>query len=271
MTIYTSAFNLIKGGFEYLSSLDNFNKFADYVVVACNTSDDDTLKQLKQVAKVYPNLIIVECDFSYSNPLLDGKVKNFALQSAELLTPSQTMIGIDLDEKIPLNQQDIWRNLGNYLLPEYDSILIPSINLWGDSESVRWDEKKNRAYKWYLHRKGFNRGPFYGGLKEDGYLDITKSDGTELIDIGGNLTRSIRIDGHLDHITNGEEYFAALVSNNLPYVIHEGYLSLENRIGRNKSFWGEQWKSCSNDQTIRVPLTVEELAQYPTIKHNLPI
>ena len=270
MTIYTSAFNLINNQFDYLPSIDNFCKFAENVVVAVNTSKDDTLKQLLLINKAYANLTIVESDFSYDDPLLDGKIKNFALQTAETITNDEIFIGLDLDEKLPIWQHSIWENLGKYLIPEFDSIMIPSINLWGDVGRVRWDTEKNRAYKWYMHRRGLARGPYFKGVKESGHLNVEVSDGTELVDIEGNLTNSARIDKHLDHITDGEEYFMELLRNNLPYVIHEGYLSFEERIQRNAKFWSEQWKKCSNSD-VKVETKVEELSSYPTIPHGLTL
>lgn len=270
MVIYSSAFNIIRGKFEYLSSVDNFCKFADKVVIACNTSTDGTLSELHRATKDYHNLYIIESDISYDDPLLDGKVKNVALHAAESLFTDDTLIGLDLDEKIPLSQKDTWRNLSNYLFPEYDSIFIPSINLWGDYESVRWDEEKNRAYKWYMHGRGFNRAPYWKGLKEDGKLNIEVSDGTELVAIDGNLTKSIKIDQHLDKITTHKRYFESLDSNNLPYVIHEGYLSFSSRISRNFAFWSEQWSKCSGTD-VKIPMNEGELSKYPTVKHGLKL
>jgi hypothetical protein len=124
-SIYTSAFNLIKNKFPYKKTIDNFCKIANEVVIAVNRSEDSTLEEIK--ALPYNNLKIIESNISYDDPLLDGKVKNIALQN----TNEEFKIGLDLDEYIPLNQKNIWENLAYQLrLDEAQCYMIASLNLY---------------------------------------------------------------------------------------------------------------------------------------------
>ena len=111
ISIYSSAFNLIKNNFNYKVSLENFSTFADEVVIAINNSEDDTLEKLILYSKQFNNVKIIPVDISYNDPLLDGKIKNIALQS----TTEEIKINLDMDEYIPLWQKPIWYNLATQL------------------------------------------------------------------------------------------------------------------------------------------------------------
>ena len=52
-SIYSSAFNLIKNNFDYKEAIDNFCNFAEEVVIAVNTSEDDTLQVLQNLSSEY--------------------------------------------------------------------------------------------------------------------------------------------------------------------------------------------------------------------------
>jgi GDP-D-mannose dehydratase len=46
-SIYTSAFNLIKNKFNYRFYIQNFSQFADEVVIAINTSEDNSVNEVR--------------------------------------------------------------------------------------------------------------------------------------------------------------------------------------------------------------------------------
>jgi hypothetical protein len=224
ISIYTSAFNLIKNQFDYKNTLEKFSKFATEVVIAINTSEDNTVDAIKKLALEYTNLRIVECAFSYSDPWLDGKIKNHALQN----TKYPIKLGLDMDEYIPLSQKKIWLNLADNLLGDsrYLCYMIPSVNLYKD-----YNHYYSIGPKWYLHKGGLFRGPVGFARKSDGTVDTSKSDTCELIDQKGNLVSSLPFDCDIH----------SLRKKLLPYVIHTGYVNLDARLIRNKNFWSQHW------------------------------
>lgn len=268
LTIYTSAFNII-GLFDYEYTLDNFCNFAENVVIAVNKSKDNTLIKLQELAHSYRNLHIIESNISYSDPLLDGKVKNEGLKYAELL-PGEYLCGLDLDEEIYNQDINKWVYFADLFIKyyNYEALLIPSVNLWGDRDSVRWDEQTNKAYKWYIHKKGLSRGPIKQGLTSDGFLDISVSDGAEIINKDMSLARTIRIDQDLDNITDCAEYYAK-VKEQYPYIIHNSFLDFNKRLKKVDSFWKEQWKMCSNRENVDIIDKLEDFGKYKTEKHGL--
>lgn len=221
-SIYSSAFNLINNGFiGWKDSILKSCDFADEVVIAINKSKDDTLAEIQKLN--LSNLKLIDCDISYTDPLLDGKLKNIALQNCS----GDLLIQLDLDEYIPFCQKENWIKLGESLNqhPSLQSIMIPSINLYGS-----WDTYKNITPKWYMHKRGLFRGPVNFAKKDNGTVDTNKSDTCELIDFAGNLVPLLAMpckleDLHRDNI----------------FVVHYGYLDFNSRIKRNQEFWSEHW------------------------------
>jgi uncharacterized protein YxjI len=224
-SIYSSAFNIIKNDFEYESFVNNFCQFAEEVVIAVNKSEDDTLSALEDLQIKNNNLKIISTNFSYEDPLLDGKIKNEALQN----TSNLIKIGLDLDEHIPIWQKQIWIEVGEFLISKKDigCIMIPSLNLYKDK-----DHYSTVGRKWYLHKEGYQRGAVNFARKENGTVDTSKSDTCELIDINGNLVPSLAFDNSIESLRSGS----------VPFVVHAGYADLEKRVKRNLNFWHNHWK-----------------------------
>lgn len=254
-SIYTSAFNLIKNNFDYKFHLKNFSQFADEVIIAINTSEDDSLNQLRDfIYQNYNNISILETNFSYEDPFLDGKIKNAALQA----TKEDVKIGLDMDEYIPLWQKPLWQNIANQLrYSPAKSVMIPSVNLYKDK-----DHYFSITPKWYMHKKGLYRGAVNFAKKQNGAIDTSKSDTCELIDENGNLVYSIQTSNDI----------TSLQSNHFPFVIHTGYLNLNHRILRNKNFWKKHWKIESGgiEPKHKVHETLEDFKENYQ-QHNLNI
>jgi hypothetical protein len=223
-SIYTSAFNLIKNKFNYKFHIQNFSQFANEVVIAINTSEDDSVNEIRDfIIRNCNNVYILETNFQYDDPLLDGKIKNAALQA----TKQDIKIGLDMDEYIPLWQKNIWENIANQLrYSSAKSIMIPSVNLYKDNKNYF-----SITPKWYLHKKDLYRGPVNFAKKNDGTVDTSKSDTCELIDNNGNLVSSIQMPFDIESLKT-EQY---------PFVVHTGYMNLHNRLLRNKNFWAKHW------------------------------
>jgi len=254
ISIYTSAFNLIKNKFDYKFHIQKFSQFANEVVIAINNSEDDTLEKLILYSKQFNNVKIIPVDISYNDPLLDGKIKNIALQS----TTEEIKINLDMDEYIPLWQKPIWYNLATQLkYNNYNCFMIPSINLFKDKDSYF-----SITSKWYLHKSGLFRGPVNFAQKSDGTIDTSKSDSCELIDKKGNLVSS--------QLTPSD--IKELRKNIYPFVVHNGYLNLQDRLLRNKNFWKKHWKmeSGGTDPKHKVHESLEDFNEN-YYQHNLNI
>lgn len=242
ISIYSSAFNLINNNFDYLFIIDNFCNISDEVVIAVNTSIDSTYEILSKLCSKYKNLKIIDTNFSYDDPLLDGKIKNEALQSSTM----PIKIGLDMDEYIPIWQKNIWISLSNQLLKD-DCLcyMVPSINLYKNCEYYF-----SITPKWYIHKSGLFRGPVNFAKKQNGFIDTSKSDTCELIDSYGDLVYSKMCPSNIE-LLREEKY---------PFVVHMGYLSLENRIIRNNNFWNNHWKveSGGYDPAHKVHKTLDD-------------
>lgn len=259
LCIYTSGFNLIQNGFDFRSALDKFIAFADEVVIAINTSDDDTLAQvLKYSEDKTDKLKIVLTAYSYDDPDLDGKIKNAALQA----TTKAIKIGLDLDEYIPLSQKHRWTKWIKLLnLSDHEALLIPSVNLYRDNRHYA-----SIGFKWYVHKDGLYRGTVNFAKREDGTHDITRSDSCELIDENGNLANAYQI---LNGPTSDIDLEFAIRTGGLPYVIHTGYVDLPLRIHRNTNFWKRHWET-EEGHPVDIPLTLAQLEKTCYL-HNLPL
>lgn len=254
ISIYTSAFNLVKNAFNYQDSISRFCDFAEEVVVAVNTSEDDTLNELQKLGDVYKNLLVVPCDISYQDPWLDGKIKNYALQH----TKYPIKISLDMDEYIPSFQKNIWINLcANLLADSVMCYMIPSVNLYKD-----FDHYYSVSPKWYMHKAGLFRGPVSYARNSDGTVDTNKSDTCELIDKYGNLVLSKTYPCDIN----------MLQTKKFPYVIHTGYIDLEARLIRNKNFWSQHWliESGGKPPPHKIHSTIDDFDEIPK-KHGLDL
>lgn len=251
-SIYSSAFNLIKNNFSYKETIANFCSFADEVVIAINKSEDNTIEAIKSLK--HNNLNIIELDIPYNDPLLDGKVKNGALQA----TTQEFKIGLDMDEYIPLNQKPMWENLAYQLrFDNVDCYMIPSLNLYKNK-----DHYFSITNKWYLHKGNLYRGAVNFAKRANGTIDTTKSDSCELIDSEGNLAKSKYLPNDI----------RLLRKKNVPFVVHTGYLDFHNRILRNENFWKNHWEIESGGEKPlhKVHSSIEEFNE-PHFLHLLEI
>ena len=106
ISVYQTAYNILINGFSrWQDSVINSAQFADEVIIAVNTSDDDTDSAIRDILWEYKNWKIVPANFSKLDPLWDGRMKNLALQSCT----QEFKIQKDLDEEIPLWQNPLWK------------------------------------------------------------------------------------------------------------------------------------------------------------------
>lgn len=243
LSAYVSMFNIQSCVFDARAALQNFCAFADEVVVATLQDVDESCQILQGLAAEFPNLKVVMTDLGFDDPLLDGKIKDAALQQ----TSHELCLQMDADERLCLWQKDKWLEFGEWLLgsSEYQALMIPTIDLYEDVHHYF-----HIGYKWRLHKRGLHRGPVIWGRKMNGHVDVTKSDTTELIDSEGRLVNSFQVSA------------ADL------YTFHLGYLVLEDRVRRNAYFWKKHW-SLEAGEDVPVPLSINDLQKdRETKKHR---
>jgi hypothetical protein len=258
ISVYTSAFNLVKNSFNYQVTLDNFLSLADEVVVAVNTSEDDTLAQLKDFAVMHGALKVIETAFKYDDISFDGAIKNAALQA----TTHPVRIQMDLDETFVPSHKPRWRKYAQKLLDsKVDCYLIPTIDLWGDCDHIRAD--KDTGYKFRMHKGGLKRGIWYKARVGD-YINTRMSDTGELLTMMDDLVENVEsiVPSHYFHP------LMVFMLNNYVFTVHHGFESFEQRVNVNKAIWKKAWEQRSGHQED-VALSVEELKRFPVIKHNL--
>jgi hypothetical protein len=240
-SIYHSAFNLIKHGFVgWQQSVQNSCQFADEVIIAVNTSVDDTKEAIEESLKDFNNWKILETNFSYQDPWLDGKIKNEALQACT----QDFKIQLDLDEYIPLWQKPIWENMAMQMVfHPCQCAAVASVNLYKD-----WNHFSSINHKQYFHKGQAYRAPCKASRKEDGTINTKMSDGCDLVD--QNI----------------------LEQNVAPFVVHFGYVDLDSRLKRNHEFWHEHWyvEGGGQDPAHVIHMKHEDF-EYPYIEHKLKL
>lgn len=257
ISIYHSAFNLNKHGFTgWQDCLRKSCLFADEVVVAINTSEDNTEDLVKQILnKEAKSWKILNTSFDYKDPWLDGKIKNAALHSCT----KEFKLQLDLDEYVPTWQRPLWDNICFKL--KFDQniscLAIPSIDLYKDLNHY-----KSINHKQYLHKGLAFRAPQIGARKLDGTINTLMSDGCDLVDENGNFISTGGLDKTLE----------SLESNQAPFVVHLGYADLSSRLKRNHEFWHEHWHTEGGGQapahTIHMSEDFSDF-NYPYIEHKL--
>ncbi len=269
-SLHTSLFNIIKMGFDYRSSLDNWSTFLSLIPgyheinLVVNTSEDNTLEVIKQCAIDYrkQNVVInvIESDIPYSDPAFDGKIKDVGFQQST----GDINILVDLDECFALYTAKSWLKVGEQLMEnkEIDGLLIPSIDLFGSFEKAtavgqKWYMVKNKSY--------IHRGVFAGAIKENGKINIERSDTCEALMPDGNLIKSAHL---FDPRMTYEQKLKELQSGNWPFVFHLGSLNVDQRVKQN-NFWKQHWDARAGEDVKNIKLKKEEFDNTSTFEHGL--
>lgn len=266
-SIYSCAFNVVKNNFDYMGAVENFCSFADEVVISVNKSRDNTLEELQRLQKEYSNLKLIEADVSYEDPELDGKLFNLALQNST----QEFKIILGLDHRIPLYQKRTWESLAYQIrFSQFESCMIPVLDLWGSEKKIRWDSESNVKFMWFLHKSGLHRGVVNFAKLPNGKFDPSKSDSNELINKDGNLTTSLR---YLLGTTSPMQEYLNSLERQMVFIYHLGYLNFDNRIKVNKDIWQKQWEEIrpQEKRENQVAVTKEALEKYQTYNHNLKL
>lgn len=253
-SIYTSAYNLESGIYDWRQSLLGFIEFSDEVVVATFKSQtDNSVSLLEEFSKDHPKVKVILCDLSQDDPEFDGKLKNEALKNCT----KDFCILLDLDEVIPISQKENWTFAAQRLGEStYDALMIPVIDLY-NSES----EYKSYGTKWYIHKNfiGLERGVVKFARKPDGSIDTNRSDTTELLKYGNLCNAVYSIDPRLK-----DEDKLNILRQNPMYVLHYGWLFKDKRKLAQK-FWEKVW----NNRAKREIDTTINFQEIKYKNHNL--
>lgn len=258
LSIYTSAFNIESGLFDWQYSLDRFSEFAEQVVVGTTAlSNDNSCNLLRDYAKTKSNVKIVVTDFSLDDLAFDGKIKNAALKSCD----QPFCMLLDLDEMPRLKDKPAWVNFASYLgMTDYDAFLIPVIDLYNTDR-----EYKSIGMKWYLHKNApdLNRGIVDFAWTDDKklHINISQSDTCELIKDDGRLCNSIPL---LDKLS------LPAINDLGIKIFHTGWISKEKRLLVN-GFWSSVWSNRAGYKVNNIIDTTEELNDIPYYPHKLKL
>jgi hypothetical protein len=255
ISIYSTAFNIVKHNFDYMGAIRNWLFFADEVVIAVNTSTDNTLEVLRN--SVPDNVKLVPTEISYDDPLCYGKIENSALQACS----GDILIQQNLDERLSADKETLV-NLCLILLnhPQYYSYFVPTIDLFGDTNKYI-----NIGRKWYIHKRGLKRGAVNFGLKTNGRPDYNKTSTDELTDFQGNLLPTYPLITDLS-LENLKAYQEA----GYPLVFHLGYLNLNDRLER-AIWWKDFWNKATGGDENTHPTKMEELVNKSVFNHELKL
>jgi hypothetical protein len=263
-SIYVSAFNLIQHGFNWEPHLENFSNFAGLdgeVVVAVNTSTDDTFDVLSCKAALLGNVKVIQTDFSYGSITMDGDIKNAALQACT----KEICIQMDFDEGFVQAQRTTWAIYAEQMLasPHLDCLLIPSIDLYNSISQIRAD--KPIGFKYRMHKKGFLRGVRKDAWLGNGKIDTSMSDTCELLNPDGSLVRKVALISPIEILADANR---CAELNDYIYTLHFGYLDLDQRVNINKKIWASHWEMRSGKKE-NVVVERKELDNVPLVNHNL--
>lgn len=257
-SIYSTAWNICKYSFDYKDALNNWSIFADEIVISVGISEDNTYEALESYSKErgFPvKLIRTFFDFK-ADPFAYGKTENEALQNCT----GDILIQQNLDERFFANKEKL-NNLSKLLLEnDIDAFWIPTIDLYGDKEKYLSINKK-----WYLHKRGFFRGPVNFGIKSDGRPNYNSTSTDELCTKEGNLVKAISLID--DYSIENIRYY---VKNGYPISYHVGYLNFSDRLDRS-IWWKNFWNMATNNDPNSHPTSIEEIANRQTKKHELPL
>ncbi len=263
LAAYVSAWNVVANTFDWESSLRRMSAFFDHVVVAVNTSTDDSFARIKGLG--LPNVEVIQTAFCYLDITFDGAIKNAALQACPK-GPEWVYVQMDLDEMVPQNQRALWRQCAQQLLsiPSVDCFMLPTIDLWGSMKTVRAD--KSAGIKFRIHKGGLTRGVWKEAWRDGrSHFDTSKSDSCELLTPTGNLATAMQV--------VPPQFLAPSLTAFLkghPYTVHLGYVSFDQRVKVNKAIWKDHWELRSGHRE-NVATEKTTLENYPLIEHKLDL
>lgn len=265
-------FNVERMRFPWRQTLANWVDFLAtgpaQIVIAVNTSDDNTATLVREHAKTLLDprhsvtVDVIDIAIPYTDPEFDGRGKAAAIAAAKY----PYVMLLDCDERVMPKQRHLWAQLIHELERNraIDGFYIPVVDLMGDEQHY-----KGVGTKCYLHRSGPNitRGVWKGGYREDGSINTESSDTCDAIMADTReliKAAPLLMQGLPHYITMGQ-----LESGQVPLVLHYGYLDQEQRV-RQSAFWAPVWTQRRGGTNPEPTVTLESLSKIHRYRHNLP-
>lgn len=264
INIYSAAYNISTFGFNYEKNIKNWCNFVGAdgaVIIAVNTSYDNTFELLKNLQEKFLNLKLIQTDISYSNNRIDGLTKTAALNECNL----PIRILMDIDEYFYKPTEHLWYEAARLLLESnYDGLLIPSIDLWGGIKYIRKHSQIGQKFR--IHKDTIkSRGVIKQAELPGGYFNTSMSDCTEALKDNSDLGKFAQIVPYEYLKPENSKYLSSY-----PITIHESYLDLARKADHGKRYWKQIWENYSN-KTENVATDIKDLENVEVIEHGLDI
>ena len=264
VSAYGYLFNSDKFDFNLDLTVSNFCEFFDEVCCCTLKSDKTTIKKLREFQNKFKNFKIVEEDLDIEKDnRFDGKLKTSALSHCK----NELKAIVDFDEIFPISNKEKWNEACRALLESnFDGLLIPSVDLWGDENLIKKSSfigEKFRLHKGTVVKRGVLKEAEIDGI----HFDTSMSDSTEPLLLDGSLANFARI--------VPSEYLNPVNSKYLkeyPYSLHYGWVDFKRKAEIGKVFWKKHWENRSgHDEDI--PTTEEEILEknIETLRHEIPL
>ena len=249
-SIYSTLFNYKTNKFNVDDHLSNFSIWPDEVIIATIDDEDDTYSYLLSKEKEYPKLKVLKTALKRFTPTFDGDLKDAALQACS----GDILLQLDFDEKMSVHNLYMWDKLSEIILgtDDFSASFVPSVNLYKDTKHL-----SSFTPKWYLHKRGLKRGVVNFAKNPNGTPNTEKSDSCELLNKDGDLVPSFL---YFDQSLFKNPTLAAefMKEQDLPYVIHFGWIDLDRRVEINKNFWKKQWDAEAG-KSIDIPMSKDAI------------
>lgn len=265
LSVYSYLFRSRAANLDLDAAIANFTAFGDEVVIATLAAqEDDTLDRLLKHEDALDGrlkIVVLDMDIDQNNRF-DGDLKTAAMRGCT----NEVRIIADCDERFLAIQRPRWDELAQRLLDDgrLDGWLLPVVDLYGDAAYIREDQPlglKFRMHKATVVRRGV---PAFAELGR-GLFDTSRSDSTEPCIANGQLASFIcPYNQALLHPSN-----CRLLADKC-YVVHEGFLRLDQRAELGRTFWKHHWENRSG-RPEKVATRVEELLGVARVKHGLPL
>jgi hypothetical protein len=265
-SLYGFIFNATLREFNIEEAVDNFISFVGpegELVLATVKSEDNTRDRLKTLEEKYPNFKVVESNLDITKTnRFDGLLKTEALNACS----NELRIIVDCDERFVKDQRPKWDAWAAQLLnnKQLDGFLVPVLDLFGSKDKIRADRpvgQKFRLHKSSVHSRGV---PSFAEMG-NGLFRTDMSDSSDPLDAYGNLSK-------FASLVNPAYLMPQFIDllDNVPMVIHHGFLDLKWKAKIGREFWAENWSKRSGKQED-VAVDEKQFDSVPVCFHNLKI
>jgi glycosyltransferase involved in cell wall biosynthesis len=254
---YTTATNVINGGYPWKQSIQSLLDFCDEVIVIDGGSTDGTWEELNKYAKNKSKIKIYQHAQNWHHKrfaVFDGNLKAIARDYCTGNWCWQQ----DIDEIVHEKDYNKIKNLSRQLPKSVHLIALPVVEYWGSDKKVRldinpWKWRLSRNYDYITHgipadlRKTDSDGNLYASIGTDGCDYIRKENNqyvqcTHFYTKEAHKVRMLALNGDEKACHAYNKWFEKVI-NELPGVFHYSWFDLERKIKTYKNYWTRHWQS----------------------------